>query len=95
MNRYDLKVSDRDRDFMEIPTAAQAKEKTIFYEEEILKQRKQQILDLILNEIEAGKYRAVISGGIPKEIKEELKSKGYKIKSYYEEWDCGDVILWG
>lgn len=89
-----LPVPGRDRDFVEIPTAAQAKEKTMLYEEEILKQRKQQILNLILNDIEAGKYRTVIGGSIPKEIKKELKSKGYKIKSYYEEWDYGDIILW-
>ena len=56
--------------------------------------KKLTVLNLILNDIEAGKFETIVSGGIPKPIKEELKLKGYKIKSYNEEWDWGDVIIW-
>ena len=89
-----LPVPGRGRDFVEIPTAAQAKEKSEIYEKELIEQRKLTILNLILNDIEAGKFETIVSGGIPKPIKEELISKGYKIRSYSEEFDYGDVILW-
>lgn len=89
-----LSVPGRDRDFVEIPTAAQAKEKSEIYEKELIEQKKLTVLNLILNDIEAGKFETIVSGGIPKPIKEELKLKGYKIKSYNEEWDWGDVIIW-
>lgn len=89
-----LPVPGRGRDFVEIPTAAQAKEKSEMYEKELIEQRKLTVLNLILNDIEAGKFETIVSGGIPKIIKEELISKGYKIRSYNEEWDWGDVIKW-
>ena len=89
-----LPVPGRDRDFKEIPTAAQAKEKSEIYEKEIIEQRKFTILNLMLNDIEAGRFETTVSGGIPKPIKAELVSKGYKIKSYSEEWDWGDIIKW-
>ena len=47
----------KDRDFIEIPTAAQAKEKSEMYEKELIEQRKLTILNLILNDIEAGNLK--------------------------------------
>ena len=48
----------------------------------------------MVNAAENGKFKVCVSGGISLPIKMELKANGYNVKTYCEEFDYGDIILW-
>ena len=43
---------------------------------------------------ENGKFKVDILGGISLPIKQELKAYGYHIKTYSNEYEYGDTIIW-
>ena len=79
---------------VEFPTPEELSDISSKKRSELLKEEKQKIIIKIVDAAENGKFRIYVSGGISLPIKEELKTKGYKIKSYNKEWDWGDMITW-
>lgn len=61
---------------------------------ELLKEEKQKIITKMVDAAENGKFKVDILGGISLPIKQELKSYGYHIKTFNNEYESGDVILW-
>lgn len=79
---------------VEFPTPKELSDIGSKKRDELLKQEKQKIITKMVIAAEKDDFKVCISGGISEEIKEELMSKGYKIKPYNEEFDWGDVIKW-
>ena len=61
---------------------------------ELLKQEKQKIITKMVDAAENGKFKVDILGGISLPIKQELKAYGYHIKTYNNEYEYGDTIIW-
>lgn len=79
---------------VEFPTPKELSDIGSKKRDELLIKEKQEIITKMVNAAEKGKFKACVSGGISLPIKMELKANGYNVKTYCEEFDYGDIILW-
>jgi hypothetical protein len=79
---------------VEFPTPKELSDIGSKKRDELLIKEKQEIITKMVDAAEKGKFKVDISGGISLPIKQELKAYGYTVKTYCDEFDNGDIILW-
>lgn len=79
---------------VEFPTPKELSDIGSKKRDELLIKEKQEIITKMVDAAEKGKFKVDISGGISLPIKQELKAYGYGVKTYCDEFDNGDIILW-
>jgi hypothetical protein len=79
---------------VEFPTPKELSDMGSKKRDELLRQEKQKIIIKMVDAAENSKFKVDILGGISLPIKQELKAYGYGVKTYCDEFDNGDIILW-
>lgn len=79
---------------VEFPTPKELSDIGSKKRDELLIKEKQRVITEMVDAAEKGNFKVCISGGISLPIKQELKAYGYSVKTYCDEFDNGDIIIW-
>lgn len=79
---------------VEFPTPKELSDIGSKKRDELLIKEKQRVITEMVDAAEKGNFKVCISGGISLPIKQELKEQGYHIKTYNNEYEYGDTIIW-